>query len=876
MAQADTELSTGLPELDRLLRGLMAGDNVVWQVERIEDYLAVVQPYCCTAVASGRKVVYFRFARHDPLLAEDSGAEIHTLDPQTGFEIFLNDIHTVIDEAGRGVFYVFDCLSDLAVDWFSDQMLGNFFMLTCPYLYDLETVAYFALLRNHHSFYAITPIKDTTQLLIDVYNYRDRRYVRPLKAQNRYSPTMHRLHAWDNDEFQSVTDSYIISEVLTSTPRSALELTISRLDVWSRAFLEAEEVFRDRGAESEPDEKTAEVFHRLLRMIISRDERVLDLAKRYFELADVIEIGKRTIGTGLIGGKSTGMLLARAILEHTDRRWIDLLEVHDSFYIAADVFYTFLVRNGCWWMCRNRQDSAPYLEGAENARQRIQTGVFPEYIEQQFGDMLDYFGQSPIIVRSSSLLEDNFGNSFAGKYESVFCANQGPRHKRLEDFISAVKTVYASTLSEEALSYRARHGILDRDEQMALLVQRVSGSLRGDLFYPEIAGVGFSFNPYVWSEHIDPSAGMLRLVFGLGTRAVDRTDDDYTRVVALNAPERRPETDLDEVRQYSQRKVDVLDLDGNRLVCVDFNDAIAQSHTGPMGLFASRDARLARLARERGLRGSIPFVLTFDKLLSDTSFVSDMHEMLQVLQEAYGCPVDVEFTANFFGGDGYRVNLVQCRPLQVKSGFGDASLPDGIETMSKADVILETRGPVIGQSRLDTVGQFIYVVPSVYGHLPISDRYAVARLIGRLTRLDTHATDRVTMLTGPGRWCTTTSLLGVPVSFAEISSVSIVCEIVAMRDNLVPDVSLGTHFFSELIESDMLYLALFPNQKDNVLNRSFFEDSKNSLLELVPDAERYENVVRVIQASDLAGVKVKLYADTFDQHVLCYLERDNE
>ena len=873
--QVDGELSTGLPELDRLIRGLMAGDNVVWQVERIEDYLAFVEPCCRKAVKTGRRLVYFRFARHKALLSDDMGVEIHTLDPQAGFETFLRDIHATIDEVGRGGFYVFDCLSDLAVDWFSDQMLGNFFMLTCPYLYDLETVAYFALLRNYHSFYATVPIRDTTQLLLDVYHYCDKIYVHPVKAQSRYSPTMHMLHAWDKDEFHAVTDSYIISEVLTSTPRSALELTINRLDVWRRMFLEAEKVLNDRLAEDEPDQKTTEIFHRLLRMIISRDQRVLQLAERYFELSDVLEVGKRTIGTGLIGGKSVGMLLARAILECTDPRWKDVLEVHDSFFIAADVFYTFLVRNGCWWICRNRQDTSSFLEGVETARQRIQTGIFPEYIEQQFVEMLDYFGQSPIIVRSSSLLEDNFGNSFAGKYESVFCANQGSRQKRLEDFISAVKTVYASTLSERALSYRARHGLLDRDEQMALLVQRVSGSLRGSLFYPEIAGVGFSFNPYVWSKDIDPSAGMLRVVFGLGTRAVDRSDDDYTRVVALNNPSRRPEANPDDIRQYSQRKVDVLDLHGNQLVCVDFQSAIAQDDNVSMPLFAARDAALERAAKERGLRASAPLMLTFDGLLTRTSFISDMREALRVLQEAYGCPVDIEFTANFFNGNGYRINLVQCRPLQVKSGFGGAALPPGgIEAIEDADMILETSGPVIGQSRYDTVEQFIYVVPSVYGRLPISERYSVARLIGRLTRLNADRS-QVTMLVGPGRWGTSTSLLGVPVSFAEISTVSILCEIVAMRDDLIPDVSLGTHFFSELIEAEMLYLALFPNRKHNLLNQTFFEESSNSLVQLLPDAQRYKNVVRVINASDLAdGVTVTLYADTFNQRVMCYMKND--
>ena len=290
--------------------------------------------------------------------------------------------------------------------------------------------------------------------------------------------------------------------------------------------------------------------------------------------------------------------------------------------------------------------------------------------------MLDYFGQSPIIVRSSSLLEDNYGNAFAGKYESVFCANQGPHHKRLQDFLSAVKTIYASTMSEKALRYRAQRGLLDQDEQMSLLVQRVSGVRYGGLFYPQVAGVGLSRNPYVWNKCIDPKAGVVRLVFGLGTRAVDRSDDDYTRIVALNAPERRPESDFDEVRQYSQRKVDVIDLEANQLVSHEFTEVAERSPRLPVHVFASAGGAAAHRADGDETPGSPPPVLTFEHLLSQTPFVGDMRQMLQILQDAYDYPVDLEFTANFFDRDQYKINLVQCRPLQVVSDTAAVELPE--------------------------------------------------------------------------------------------------------------------------------------------------------------------------------------------------------
>ena len=882
MLHVHPDLSSGLPELDQILRGLLPGDNVVWQVAHIEDYLVFVEPFCRHAMRRGRRLTYFRFARHQPLIGDDIDAERCELEPQMGFEAFLDRVHATIERAGRGAFYVFDCLSDLAADWFSDQMLGNFFKLTCPYLYDLETITYFALLRNYHSSHATIPIRNTTQLLLDVYSHQGRIYLRPLKATQRYSPTMHWLHVRDSDAFRPVRESHIIAQVLTSTPNSALESAIYRLDVWNRAFLQAEAAIgdcatnraSDRATNRASDRTSAcavgtrvdDMFRKLLRMVVSRDERVLALAERYFDIGDVLEIGKRTIGTGLIGGKAVGMLLARAILERSDPRWRARLEMHDSFYIASDVFYTFLVHSGCWWARQNQKNPNTFLQGAEQARQRIMTGTFPDDIVDQFSDMLDYFGRSPIIVRSSSLLEDNFGNSFAGKYVSVFCPNQGSRVQCLEDFLTAVKTVYASTMSEDALAYRARHNILHHDEQMALLVQRVSGSMHNGLFYPHVAGVGLSFNPYVWSSDIDSRAGMLRLVFGLGTRAVDRADDDYTRLVALNAPERRPEAKRDHGAAYAQQKVDVIDLEGNQLVTADYLDVLRASPELPTDLFAMRDPRLAR---ERGL-GQAPPQLTFDTLLSKTSFVADMRDMLRIIEGAYDYPVDIEFTANFQDADNYKVNLVQCRPLQVSRGALDVEIPAGLE----ADrVLLRSDGPVIGRSRIDRINRIIHVCPAVYGQLPLRERYAVARLIGRVTRIPRPAEPGCTMLLGPGRWGTTTPSLGVPVSFAEINTVSILCEIVAMRDDLVPDVSLGTHFFSELVEMDILYLAFFPQSEATVINWGFLEGTENALPRLLPDAASLAHVVRVIDAADLPGrPAIALHADTIRQQVLCHLD----
>ena len=189
-----TWASTGVGGLDTVLCHLLKGDNVVWQVDSVEDYRTFVRPYVTRALQEGRRVIYIRFAAHPPVVEPREEIRVCTLDAAEGFETFSTQIHNIISEEGLGAYYVFDCLSDLLSAWATDLMIGNFFMVTCPYLYELDTVAYFGILRNYHDFHTIARIRETTQVLLDVYNFERRLYVHPLKVWNRYSPTMFLPH----------------------------------------------------------------------------------------------------------------------------------------------------------------------------------------------------------------------------------------------------------------------------------------------------------------------------------------------------------------------------------------------------------------------------------------------------------------------------------------------------------------------------------------------------------------------------------------------------------------------------------------------------------------------------------------------------------
>ena len=863
MAQETAFLSTGLTALDGVLRGLRAGDNVVFQVDSVADYKPFVAPLVESALRAHRRLIYFRFAKHPPLVPEGCGADVHVLQPEEGFETFVTRIHDVLDKDGHRAFCIFDALSELSLKLYSDRMLGNFYLVTCPHLYALQSVAYYALLKNYHSFYASSPIHETAQIIVDVYRHKGRLYIHPRKVLHRYAPTMHMLHVWEGDEIRPVGESSTTTEVLTSASWSGLTFMPERPGSWTRTFLEAEETLQafKRGQATAGQIEAA--LHLTVKSAITREERTRDLVEKYLELGDVLDIQKRMVSSGNIGGKAAGMLLARAVLRKTDPKWQDLLESHDSFFIGSEAYYSFLVENGCWRFRRAQKKPETLLDGAQEARERLLAGNFTDRMKERFARMLDYFGQAPIIVRSSSLLEDNFQSAFAGKYESVFCANQGPRNVRLEDFLFAVRRIYASSMSEEALAYRKERNLLDRDEQMALLVQRVSGIQYGRLFFPQLSGVGFSYNPYCWSREIDPTAGMLRLVFGLGTRAVERNDDDYTRVVALNAPSLRPEGSFDDVRRYAQRRVDVLDLEANLLMSYDFPDVARRCAGLPMETFASRNEALARMAEERGTE-AFPWVLTFDGLLNETNFAADMREMLAVLQDAYDSPVDIEFTVNFLPERAYKINLLQCRPLPIRD---NGSTPVESGDAQPEGVVLQAEGVVIGPGRTLDLDRLVYVIPERYAALSNQKRHELANVIGRLCHHDAGDSRKKVMLIGPGRWGTAMPALGVPIRFAQIQPISVLCEIVAMSEDLIPDLSLGTHFFSDLIETDILYVAMFPNRAGNGLDRKFFEGAPNGLCRLLPGAEEWSDVVRVIDAADVGPVRLR--ADTREQRLTC-------
>ncbi|MDP2920973.1 MAG: PEP/pyruvate-binding domain-containing protein [Candidatus Omnitrophota bacterium] len=854
-------ISTGIKGLDSVITGLRAGDNVVWQIDDIKDYIDLVKPFVREALKENKKVIYIRFAGHEELLESSKQIIRYELDADTGFESFTTRVNNIITEHGEGAYYVFDCLSELLSAWATDLMIGNFFMVTCPYLYELKTLTYFSILRNNHSFKSIARIRETTQLLMDVYHCEKSLYIHPLKVWNRYLPTMFLPHQKKKDKFIPITDSVNAVKILSYIRDRGAESAKRNLDYWDRLFLEAEELVKGPGAK----EKTSDMVKKLCSIMLTRNKQILTLAIQNFSLGELVEIKSRMIGTGFIGGKSVGMLLARKILsEERSLEWQKLSEPHDSFYIGSDIFYSYIVQNH-WWKLRVQQKTDEgYFTIARALKEKMIYGVFDEEIMEHFQQIIEYFGSSPIIVRSSSLLEDGYGNAFAGKYDSVFLANQGTPEQRYIQFAEAVKKIYASTMNEDALVYRKQRGLDKLDEQMALLVQRVSGSEHGDHFFPDLAGVGVSHNTYVWNKDIDPEAGMLRLVFGLGTRAVNRVEGDYPRMVALDDPLKRPYAEKNDLRKFSQRHVDLINTRKNVLETVPFEDIVyGRSYEGVERVAVKDDEAMAMMNRGGEIDKEY-WILTLDSVFDNYPLADSFRKILKSLEKSYNYPVEVEFTVNFTKDNSFRINLLQCRPLQTWGVAKRANIPARVK---KEDTLFESTGYFLGGNISSEIKRIIYINPEQYAKLNETDKHEIARIVGALNRDIKDKAVLPAILMGPGRWGTTTPSLGVPVKFAEINNIAALGEIAFSAGNLMPELSFGTHFFQDLVETNIFYFALFPEKKEVVFNDKWFSRMENLLPELMPQSSKYKDVIGVYDTGDRG---LRIMSDVVSQKVICF------
>lgn len=569
----------------------------------------------------------------------------------------------------------------------------------------------------------------------------------------------------------------------------------------------------------------------LIRTMISDQLKYIKIARQWFTVEDLREINQRKIGGGKIGGKAAGMLLAMRIIKETAPSPIrDRFRLPSSYYLGSDVFYNFMSLNdlGTWNGQKYKTEEqmrADYPQLCEE----FYKGQFPPEVIESLERIFIEAGERPLIVRSSSLLEDNFGTSFAGKYESIFLPNQGTKEARLSALTNAIARIYASVMNPDVLIYRHTKELADYDERVGILIQIVEGEQVGRYYFPHAAGVAFSRNLYRWSPQIKQDEGFLRLVCGLGTRAVDMLADDFPRLVALSHPRLHSSSDVRTIKRYSQQNLDAIDLRSNTFVTIPVQEALHTDYD-PLRYIAQveQDGYLAPI-RSR-LDSTDKLVITFDGLLSRTPFSKSMRAALTLLETHYGSPVDTEFTVkivNPYDQPDVQITLLQCRPQSHLHEAIEVQIPTDLE----AENIIFSSQTMVPPGTVKDI-QYILFVPSK-GYFSLQSQAERTQLERAIGQLNSALKGHTFIAVGPGRWGTSTPDLGVHVAYSDIYNSRALVELAGEEVGASPEPSFGTHFFQDLMEANIYPLGVFLDEEDTIFNRDFFYNTPNRLSDFI-------------------------------------------
>ena len=604
----------------------------------------------------------------------------------------------------------------------------------------------------------------------------------------------------------------------------------------------------------------------MIRRFLSDHLEFINIAKNFIDIKDYFGLIQHVIfpsdSRGKLGGKGSGLFLACNILskasDYCDQ--FPNLKAPKTWYLTSDGLSSFVNYNNLDEVIEQKyKDIDEVRVEYPNIIQIFKNSYFPPEIIKGLSITLDQFDDRPIVVRSSSLLEDRAGAVFSGKYKSLFLANQGNKEQRLEALMDAIAEVYASTFAPDPIEYRAERGLLEFHEEMGILMQEVVGTQVGKYFFPAFAGVAFSSNEFRWSPRIGREDGLIRLTPGLGTRAVDRLADDYPILIAPGKPDLRVNVSPDEVMRYSPKKIDVINLETNTFETIEISEilkTLASQIPGVQNIVSQyKDGMIQRPTSAINLDfENDDLIVTFEGLFQRTPFIEQMHRLLSTLEDKMGIPVDVEFAH-----DGKDLYLLQCRAQSYVRGAKPSAIPRKIPE----DKLVFSANQYISNGDIPDIKQIVYIDPESYTHLlDLDTLQSVGRVVGKLNKL---LPKREFILMGPGRWGSRGDIkLGVNVTYADINNTAMLVEIARRKGNYIPELSFGTHFFQDLVESSIFYLPLYPDEKENVFNEEFFLKSQNRLPELLPEFASLADTVHVIDVPGMTEgliLRILLNAD---------------
>jgi pyruvate, water dikinase len=606
-----------------------------------------------------------------------------------------------------------------------------------------------------------------------------------------------------------------------------------------------------------PSPTKSGVLVSMIRRFFSDQLEFINIAKNYIDVHDFFDLIQNVIFTpdsyGKLGGKSAGLFLAAQVLKRCckEPKILSDFKIPKTWYITSDAVLEFVNFNNFEEVNDQRYKEIYQIRiEYPNIVQTFKNATFPPEIVQGLSMALDDFKEKPLVVRSSSLLEDRIGAAFSGKYKSLFLANQGTKEERLQALLDAVSEVYASVFGPDPIEYRAERGLLDFHEEMAIMVQEVVGTKVGKYFLPAYAGVAFSKNEFRWSPRIKREDGLVRLVPGLGTRAVDRLSDDYPVLVSPGQPGLRVNITPDEISRYSPKKVDVINLQTNTFETIEISQILKE-----VGFNYPAFNQVFSVVQDQHIKPpsgldvdpeTSELVVTFNGLFTDTPFLGRIQAIIKTLEEKLETPVDIEFAC-----DGKDFYLLQCRPQSHSEENKAMPIPKDIPD----ERIIFTANRFVSNGRVPDITHIVYIDPEKYS--AINDKatlLAVGRAVGKLNMV---LPKRQFILMGPGRWGSRGDIkLGVSVTYSDINNTAVLIEVARKNGNYVPDLSFGTHFFQDLVEANIRYLPLYPDDPGIIFNDRFLSSSPNVFPDVLPEFAYLLDTIKLIDLPSATGGRV--------------------
>ncbi len=603
----------------------------------------------------------------------------------------------------------------------------------------------------------------------------------------------------DGEELHRVCDMRALERSLWALPGDLLPSFTGEMGRWlaSRSEFELEDAFSDVIAkESDPEGLRKGLIAALERYKASLQRGTIT---RYSRKTYGPHVKFSRIGKGAMGGKAKGLAFMDKII--STYLYPEILPdmnitMPRTIVLCSDIFDEFLNEN-------DLRDEDLYNMPDERIAVRFMESDLPAIL---LGDLRAFVRETkvPIVVRSSSLLEDALSHPFAGVYSSLLLSNVSwETDMRFKELCNAIKYVYASVFFQKARTYLETTPSTSEDEKMAVIVQELVGIQHGDLFYPTVSGVAKSYDYYP-SGSCSSRDGVANVALGLGKAVVE--GDTSFRFCPIH-PKRPKYGTIKELLRQSQTRFYAVDLNTYvNLVQRDEESGltalgleIAEGHGSLEHIASTYSPGNDRLSPGLGDEGSR--VIDFAPILKTGTLplARAVHMMLRLGEISLGTPVEIEFAVNIYqeGGPTAELYLLQIRSMISR----DNEVEIDVGEYEDGDILCRSDS-VLGNMIVDDLYDIVYVEPDAF---EMSRSIRVADQIRKMNR-SLMDQGRPYVLIGPGRWGSTDQWLGIPVAWSDIAGARIIVE--TPVEERVIDPSQGSHFFHNMISANTGYMTL--------------------------------------------------------------------